>query len=302
MNKALTIYPKQEDWELCKQLGEYAGRGGILDIFKSALQIYIGREIGISTAAALNGLHIIEGKPSIAPKLAWAMIQNHPEFENYTENRLTDAQGDFYGWDITLKRKNGIQAIRRFTMDDARRITQGGKTLADKDNWRNYAEDMCYWRTQARVHSAVFPDVAMGMNRSDELGADITPDGDVIIDVTPKQKTIIKMTKQQEKDYLDDKIDIMPDGTIVHTQSPVSAPSVRSETVSEAPAVPQIKDYKKTLADLFKMTSQDEIIEAHNGESLPITPEQVNLTWHNLIQSSKIVETVVDLNETVENE
>ena len=60
-------------------------------------------------------------------------------------------------------------------MDQARAIG-----LATKDNWKNYPEDVCYWRTIDRVLHVAFADVCMGLYAADELGMDITPDGEVV--------------------------------------------------------------------------------------------------------------------------
>lgn len=171
-----------EEWQLDKELGEYAARSGIGNMYESALKAHVARELGISSAAALNGVYIIEGKPSISPALAWALIVSHPQFDGYTEKRMTNANGDFHGWEITLKRKNGVQATRRFTMDDASRITvnKAGGKLSEKDNWKNYPENVCYWRAMGFTQDIVWPDVTLGMKRSDELGADISPDGNVL--------------------------------------------------------------------------------------------------------------------------
>ena len=96
------------------------------------------------------------------------------DFDSYEEKRL-EKSGAFFGWEITLRRKNGVQATRRFTLDDA---TRAG--LINKNNWQNYPEDVDYWRTLDRVIKVVFGDIAQGLHTADELGADITPEGDVI--------------------------------------------------------------------------------------------------------------------------
>jgi hypothetical protein len=147
-----------------------------------AIKMAVAHEHGIPITSALSSVYVIDNKPTLAPKLVWAKIVVHSDFAGFEEKRLTDGNGGFYGWEITLKRKNGMQATRRFTMDDARRIivNRDGKTLAEKDNYKNYAEQVCYWRAMGFVEDVVFPDVGQGLYPSDALGADITPDGDVI--------------------------------------------------------------------------------------------------------------------------
>ena len=146
-----------------------------------AIKMAVAYEHRIPLTSALSSVYVIEDKPSLSPQLIWAKILIHPDFDGYEEERL-EKDGKFYGWEITLKRKNGVQATRRFTMDDANRIiaTKDGKTLAQKSNWQNYPEDVCYSRTMARAQKAVFADVTQGLYAADELGADITPDGEVV--------------------------------------------------------------------------------------------------------------------------
>jgi hypothetical protein len=254
MNNALAVVQNSlmEEWQLDKELGEYAARSGIGNMYESALKAHVARELGISSAAALNGVYIIEGKPSISPALAWALIVSHPQFDGYTEKRMTDATGAFYGWEITLKRKNGVQATRRFTMEDAQRITVGksNQKLADKDNWKNYPENVCYWRAMGFTQDIVWPDVTLGMKRSDELGADISPDGNVI---------------QAPANYVIE----MPQ------TPPVPVPGE---------VIPQ---YGIDTARLIELASTEEIMAA-NGGQFPLTPEDVNRTVHGLVISGKI--------------
>lgn len=265
MSQEIMIRPTSiiEEWQLDKELGEYASRAGIGNMYESALKAHVARELGISSAAALNGVYIIEGKPSIAPALAWALIVVHPQFDGYSEKRITDANGHFYGWEITMRRKNGVQATRRFTMEDAQRVTVGksGQKLADKDNWKNYPENVCYWRAMGYVEDVVWPDVTLGMKRSDELGASISPEGEVI-DITP------------------------------------TAPEIRVETVT--PSAPAIPNYGFTITRLMEVASNEDIIAA-NGGGFPITPEQVNQTVHNLVTAGKITVSKDELSATDSN-
>jgi hypothetical protein len=147
-----------------------------------AIKMLVAYEHGVPLTSALSSVYVINNKPTLAPILMWAKVLVHPEFAGYEETRLEE-KGAFFGWELTLKRQkpNGVtvEATRRFTMDDAQRVG-----LANKDNWQNYPEDVCFWRVKARTIKVVFADVSQGLYGSNELGADITPDGDVIIDTT----------------------------------------------------------------------------------------------------------------------
>ena len=131
-------------------------------------------EHNIPLTSALSNVYVIEGKPVLAPVLLWGKALAHPDFGGYEEERL-ERNGAFHGWKITLWRKSGVKATRQFTLDDAQRVG-----LINKTNWKNYPEDVCYWRVIGRVVKAVFADVTQGIYGADELGASITPEGDVI--------------------------------------------------------------------------------------------------------------------------
>lgn len=148
------------------------------------IKMLVAQEHDVPLTSALSTVYIIDKKPSLAPKLIWAKVVGHPEFDGYEEERLTDDDGTFRGWRITLARTNGIEAMREFTMADARRVTTmikgKKKTLADKDNWLNYPEQMCYWRAQGYVQDVVFSDVCQGIYRPEELGAETDEEGEPI--------------------------------------------------------------------------------------------------------------------------
>jgi len=267
MSNELTVRQKQEtsivDWQMCKEFGEYAARSGMGNQYDTAIKAYAATELGLSVVAGQSGIYIIEGKPTVAPRLAWAKIVSHPQFDGYKEERLANKKGDFYGWKITLSRKNGITETRQFTLDDAKRIKNSkGKSLLEKDNWKNYPENVCYWRAMGFVQDVVFPDVTLGLYRSDELGASITPEGDVL---------------EPENDIWKDVTPIVPDEPTVIEQKPQS----------------DIPDYGWTLPQLLETVNESEVLAVMDGE-FPITQEQINLAVHRLIEAGKIASEETD--------
>jgi hypothetical protein len=146
----------------------------------SPIQVLTAYEYGIPLSAAKSAVYVYpNGMNTLAPKVVWGKIITHPELESYTEKKLTK-DGEFEGWELTLKRTNGISATRSFTMTEAKIIKQGKKTLAQKVVWMNYPERMCFWRAMSAVQDVVFPDVTFGIYKADELGAEIEPDGEII--------------------------------------------------------------------------------------------------------------------------
>lgn len=180
----LAIIPTNDTWAIIQQLdaATYESRKFGTTKGEMVMRCLTAFEMGLPLSTGLRGIYIIDNKPAIAPKLVWALIMRHPDFDGYEEKELKDAAGNFAGWELTIRRKNSPvkEVTRRFTLDDARRITNGKGRLADKDNWKNYPQQMCYWRTLGMIEDIQWVDITFGMLRADELGGNITPEGDVI--------------------------------------------------------------------------------------------------------------------------
>lgn len=230
-----------------------------------AIKMLVAWEHGIPLTSALSTVYIINNMPSLAPKLVWGKVVAHHDFDSYAEKRL-EKDGAFYGWEIMLKRKNGVQATRRFTLDDAKRITvKPGQQLIDKDNWQNYPEQMCYWRTMGFVIDAVFPDVAQGLHRPEELGATVDAEG---VPVIEGQYEVVEPAPVIARPVATPPT-IPPPPLPVHS-TPVAAPPVPE--VSPAPLEPVKSEL--TIADLLALGYNPAQIMAASDNRLPSTSEQ----------------------------
>ncbi len=163
-------------WGMVQSVGElaYKSRAFGLKQHEGAVKMAVAYEFGLPVTTALSSVYVIDNKPVMAPKLLWAKAQAHPAFESYEEKRL-EKSGKFEGWRITIKRKGMPPISRDFTMTQAAKVG-----LTNKDNWKNYPEDVCYWRAIDRTLHVAFADVCMGLYAADELGMEINPEGDVI--------------------------------------------------------------------------------------------------------------------------
>ncbi len=129
-----------------------------------------GYELGFSLSASFEFIQVIQGKPTLKPIGHLALILNNPELDGI---KIDDKPDSCTVW---MKRKNGVEYTTTFTLDDAKRA---GLVKPDS-GWEKYPANMLRWRTIGYCADVVFPDVGAGMKRSDELGAEITPEGDVI--------------------------------------------------------------------------------------------------------------------------
>lgn len=129
-----------------------------------------GYEIGLSLTASFEFVQVIQGKPSISPRGALALILQSPEYAGIEIDESPDH------CTVTMRRKNGFVYTTTFTLDDAKRAG----LIKPDSGWTKYPANMLRWRAVGYCADVVFPDVIGGLKRADELGADITPEGDVI--------------------------------------------------------------------------------------------------------------------------
>jgi hypothetical protein len=127
----------------------------VQDYNKALTVALVGREMGIAPAAAITGIHIIEGKPSLGSNLIAGLVKRSGKYTyRVISNTATGCEIEFFE-----KVAGNFVSIgtSEFTQDDAR----AAGVLA-KDNWKKYPKSMYFARamsTGARTHC---PDVFGG--------------------------------------------------------------------------------------------------------------------------------------------
>lgn len=122
--------------------------------------ILTGHEMGLAPMAALRGIHVIEGRPSISAELMRAMVLRAGH-DVWTE----EASGSR----VTLcGRRAGSSEVTRvtWTLDDARRAN-----LAGKQNWTRYPRAMLLARATSELVRLLFPDVVSIGYTPDEVAS-----------------------------------------------------------------------------------------------------------------------------------
>lgn len=135
-----------------------------------------GFELGLSLTASFEFITVIENKPALIPRGALALILNSPLLDGLVINDEVDGNSAPVACSVTMKRKNGFEYKARYTMEDAKRAG----LVKPGSGWEKYPSNMLRWRCLGFCADVVFPDVIGGLKRADELGADLTPDGEVI--------------------------------------------------------------------------------------------------------------------------
>jgi hypothetical protein len=172
MTNALTILTPQT-WQMIESIAPamHACRlFGVSSKEQAAAIMLKGYELGLGLTASFEFIHVVQGKPTLSPRGALALILQHPELAELNVDDKKDA------CQVTMKRKNGFSYTVEFTLEDAKKAG----VVKSGSGWESYPKNMLRWRAIGFCADVVFPDVIGGMKRSDEMGAAITPEGDVI--------------------------------------------------------------------------------------------------------------------------
>lgn len=226
------------------------------------LIIQQGIELGIPPMAAINGISVIQGKPTIGANLMAGLIMGSGKGSFAVKERTEEKS-------VIEFTRGKTKTPFTFTMEDAKRAG-----LIGKDNWNKYPANMLYCRNLSNGARAVFGDVIMGLYLTEEINPDIPVDehGDSkpVVDVTPtktvvlperaKQREAIKAkpivqealeifggeiiggpTPEDDVPYPEEKVDDKP--TAKKTKSKQAVPES-----SERPACSKCKSNKATIA------------------------------------------------------
>lgn len=166
-------------WNMIQQIAPVMQKSrlfGVATQEQAASIMLKGAELGLSMTASFEFIQVIADKPTLSPRGALALIIQSGECEGLKITDEVDDKGTPTACTVWMKRKKGFEYTARFTMEDAKRadlIKSGG-------GWIKYPANMLRYRSIGFCADIVFPDLLGGMKRADELGADLTPDGDVI--------------------------------------------------------------------------------------------------------------------------
>jgi hypothetical protein len=127
-----------------------------------------GRPFGWDVLTAMRNGHVIEGTWGMKPEAMLGLVRA----AGHSVSGMTNADG------AQLKGKradNGDEMVVTFSIEDAQRAG-----LANKGTWKSYPQMMCYWRAAGLLCRMLFSDVTLGVHTVEELGATLSPEGDVI--------------------------------------------------------------------------------------------------------------------------
>lgn len=138
------------------------------DASQAVVKILAGQEMGFGPFAAMNGIHIIKGKPGVGANLQAAAVKSSGKYD-YKVRELSDTacRIEFF----QAKESIGISV---FTIEDARK--------AGTQNLEKFPRNMLFARAMSNGVKWYCPDVFNGSTvyTPEELGATVDGDGDVI--------------------------------------------------------------------------------------------------------------------------
>lgn len=168
-----SILPSPTEWEatlaVAKQIAstafvpkDYRGQPEAV-----VAAILAGRELGVGPMQALRDIHMIDGRPTFSANLMLAQMRKGGL--SVVESSSTAERA----WIRARRRDTGEEAEVEWTIEEARSITQKGKPLTDKDNWKNYPADMLWARAVGRLARRLGSDLMAGLVYSAEEMRDL---------------------------------------------------------------------------------------------------------------------------------
>lgn len=165
------------------RLAEHFANSGFFkdatDLSKAVVKIAAGEELGLGPMGSMQGIHIIEGKPSLSANVLASLVKRHEAYD-YLPVQITEegAEIDFF--------QNGEKiGTSVFTMKDAERAN-----IAGKQNFKRYPKAMMFARALSQGVRWYCPDVTAGSPAyvPEELGAEVDEDG-IPVDARPVEPT-----------------------------------------------------------------------------------------------------------------
>lgn len=163
------------------RLADMFAKSGYFTDAKDAAQIGVkvlaGREMGFGPFASVNGVHVIQGKPTVGSNLMAAAVKAHPKYD-FRVTHLDDEQCS-----IEFRQEGEPIGVSTFDLEDAK--------AAGTKNLQKFARNMLFARAMSNGVRWYCPDVFMGATvyTPEELGSDVPPDDVEVAFVEPKEAT-----------------------------------------------------------------------------------------------------------------
>lgn len=218
--------------EEAKSVSSIFAKSNVFPDARAAEQAFVkivsGREIGLTTIASMNGLHIIDGKIALGANVIAARIKSSGKY-NY---RVREQTNEVCRIEFFEDGESVGESV--FTIEDARAAEVSFKTRnGNAGQWAKYPRNMLFARAISNGYRWFAPDIFDGaaVYTAEELGAEVDSTGAPVIDAefTPTQEAesaVAEMSAEPEPEA--------PAAPAEPPQKPVTAPAP-APTPTEAP-------------------------------------------------------------------
>jgi hypothetical protein len=165
----------------------YSKQGDPVHVIRAKLIIGLMKsvEIGVPPITGINGIMIVNNRPSVWGDLGVALIQRGGQLEKMEVREIGERPqpgldltkwDDNYGYRVLMwRRGQELPYVGEFTVDDAKRAKLWMN--ARKEPWINYTRDMLFNRARAKPMRSGFADYLHGMGIIEEE-RDVAPEED----------------------------------------------------------------------------------------------------------------------------
>ncbi len=158
-------------------------------VAQMAVKVLAGREMGFGPFASVQGIYLIQGKPSVSANLMASSVKNSPRYD-YRVRKMEDAECvlEFFERDINGKLES--IGVSSFTAQQAR--TAGVKNM-DK-----FPRNMLFARALSNGVRWYCPNVFNGnaVYIPEELGADTNEEGEVVVQARQPAQPVTPATTE----------------------------------------------------------------------------------------------------------
>jgi hypothetical protein len=142
------------------------------DVAQAVVKVMAGAELGIAPFAAMSGVHIVHGKPTLSSNVIATLVKNDPRYDyrvKVCDNNVCV---------LTWHESGETVGESTFTIAEAK-----SAGLTNKPTWKNYASDMLFARALTRGARRYAPGIFGGapVYTPEEVGADDNGDGTITI-------------------------------------------------------------------------------------------------------------------------
>lgn len=122
----------------------------------------MGNQLGLDVFASMQGIAIVNGRPSLWGDVLRSLILAHPKLENIEESY--EGEGDALTAVCVITRKGMSPYSATFSVQDAKDAGLWGR-----NTWKNFSRDMLLNRAFGRAARRRFADALNGIGVADEM-------------------------------------------------------------------------------------------------------------------------------------